>query len=71
MCRRATISLIAQLQYCPLLCFGDIKSEPVVLAFQDNGEMAKRNPTILHAFFAQNVLLKAADFSETLVSING
>ncbi|KAL0632762.1 hypothetical protein Q9L58_008350 [Maublancomyces gigas] len=46
-----------------LRCPEDIKSE-LALAFHDKGEMVKRNPMVLHAFFAQNVLLNAADFSK-------
>lgn len=46
-----------------LRCPEDIKSE-LALAFHDKGEMVRRNPMVLHAFFAQNVLLNAADFSK-------
>lgn len=45
-----------------LRCPEDIKSE-LALAFHDKGEMVKRNPMVLHAFFAENVLQKAAEFS--------
>lgn len=46
-----------------LRCPEDVKSE-LVLTFEDRGEMVKQNPMILHAFFAQNALLKADKFSE-------
>lgn len=47
-----------------LRCPQDIKSE-LVLAFGDKGEIVLQNPMVLHAFFVQNLLLKAADFSKT------